>query len=932
MQVTDNGAITHQANAYAVQFLTPQMEQFDVPGKNGSRESLGKFVSTLEKTSPAEQLHDLNTAQGRAEAIKSYKQFMRQAIDSDVVVGHNVQFDFQKISMSAHAIEGWDLDDEAVDLSRRFNGMAEQGRVINTLDLAKDYLTRQISADLTLGGEEATRKIISTMFAPETLTRASIGGAATPFSIGNIAGQTNLLELIEQKGGTVGRDLVGNLARGGSAAHQAQVDTILTNFMVQFIHTGELQYGEITGMSADVSAARKTILKSSAIVPTTNIASAQHMSDAVYNYAKGRGIEGVKLTTDNSIIAFSKENNSWYEYTTDPTTGETISTQYNGNPIQARVTAALEASKRGDESELLDIGLNYLEQSRADRMLANIGTTANVSRTTNLRSLAAGIRAGDRAVEDQLIDSLAATREILGFQEFGERPEIFSQMGLDRVMSANNMLINQGQASDYLTRLASAGIETGIDDPYLRRGFVSIASITSGIPFGEEGAQASDSLARTIVSRVAGSGVSPAELSDRVSEFNANTGRKVGEYLSEFGISFARTQTQNYVFGASGEVSRPIISTDILKQIDIDLGGGRGPVKFLSDEFLSEYGVNKFGLSAIEREEGRAVNLVFGDLAADVNSGGSVIRRDIADQLARGITDQLEFLTSADNLKDAVEQGKFANVNQARQILGMFETEGKDKVRDMIRDSLTKRGLVVGSIEGREGAGVAAIIDQVSSLQNDTDAFQRLYQFSVNKFGDAHIAFQGRMDDTTLGILEQAEADGKIAAGTLQRIQSGEMGRESYEAYEATLERAYQDSGFRRRLQRTFARKNLDKGILGTRVGRSLRDDAVRETYRKVAPKVGMGLAAVGLLSAGYYIAKKRKESDLYGETMEEQPTENSSRGNVAYSNNETISTNTPRSTRRDPLATAGVVGNLDRNKINHTRMGPQKYNNLYGG
>jgi hypothetical protein len=31
-----------------------------------------------------------------------------------------------------------------------------------------------------------------------------------------------------------------------------------------------------------------------------------------------------------------------------------------------------------------------------------------------------------------------------------------------------------------------------------------------------------------------------------------------------------------------------------------------------------------------------------------------------------------------------------------------------------------------------------------------------------------------------------------------------------------------------------------------------------------------------------------------------------------------------------DPLATAGVVGNLDRSKIGHTNMGPNKYDYLY--
>jgi len=34
----------------------------------------------------------------------------------------------------------------------------------------------------------------------------------------------------------------------------------------------------------------------------------------------------------------------------------------------------------------------------------------------------------------------------------------------------------------------------------------------------------------------------------------------------------------------------------------------------------------------------------------------------------------------------------------------------------------------------------------------------------------------------------------------------------------------------------------------------------------------------------------------------------------------------------QDPLATAGVVGNLDRSKIGHTNMGSKKYDYLFAG
>jgi hypothetical protein len=141
--------------------------------------------------------------------------------------------------------------------------------------------------------------------------------------------------------------------------------------------------------------------------------------------------------------------------------------------------------------------------------------------------------------------------------------------------------------------------------------------------------------------------------------------------------------------------------------------------------------------------------------------------------------------------------------------------------------------------------------------------------------------------------------------------------------------RAATDSKFRSRVKRAFSSKGLDTGIGGTRIGRGLRDEAVREMYKKAAPKVGIGLLAVAAVGTGYYISKKNREKDLYDETLEAQPIERQNYVQESHRGFQQI--NTPQSTRRDPLVTAGVVGNLDRNKIGHTGMGPNKYNHLYG-
>lgn len=86
----------------------------------------------------------------------------------------------------------------------------------------------------------------------------------------------------------------------------------------------------------------------------------------------------------------------------------------------------------------------------------------------------------------------------------------------------------------------------------------------------------------------------------------------------------------------------------------------------------------------------------------------------------------------------------------------------------------------------------------------------------------------------------------------------------------------------------------------------------------------GAGILAAG---TGYYMYGKHKEEEMYDETLEQQPS------TYKPSNGEMMqSTGGFSSYRRDPLGTAGVVGNLDRSKIGHYSMGPKKYDHLFGG
>jgi hypothetical protein len=96
--------------------------------------------------------------------------------------------------------------------------------------------------------------------------------------------------------------------------------------------------------------------------------------------------------------------------------------------------------------------------------------------------------------------------------------------------------------------------------------------------------------------------------------------------------------------------------------------------------------------------------------------------------------------------------------------------------------------------------------------------------------------------------------------------------------------------------------------------------------------KTKIGVGGLGLVAAGaaYYMSKKYRENKIYDETIKAQPTERFARSQGLSDQTELQAAIS--SFRRDPLATAGIVGNLDRNKIGHYRMGNDKYNHLYSG
>lgn len=103
------------------------------------------------------------------------------------------------------------------------------------------------------------------------------------------------------------------------------------------------------------------------------------------------------------------------------------------------------------------------------------------------------------------------------------------------------------------------------------------------------------------------------------------------------------------------------------------------------------------------------------------------------------------------------------------------------------------------------------------------------------------------------------------------------------------------------------------------------RADVIYDAIKKRGPVVA---GAAALVFGGYYAYKKHSERKEYDETMDEMDYE--SVDDYARYRQEMGLQPAPAVRRMDPMATAGVVGNLHHNAIGHTQMGPNRYSGLF--
>ena len=283
-----------------------------------------------------------------------------------------------------------------------------------------------------------------------------------------------------------------------------------------------------------------------------------------------------------------------------------------------------------------------------------------------------------------------------------------------------------------------------------------------------------------------------------------------------------------------------------------------------------------------------------------------------------------ETLRSIDNA-DGSLTSSIQQITNLKNTLPGEGTESRQRITAQLADHIKDRGIVVGDL----GDGTAGQVERLLSKQGID-----LTQNDV------------RMKDLSVRLTHfDAESNTATLSALTDDLVSEQMGRTSRVAQAESLdalnrqikvETLLEDSSNKRLASRTVleaqnATRTEQTIAAGSRRVQNAIATPMTDFYLKNKVKIGyagIGLAAAGI---GYYMSKKQRESSLYDESLESQPTQ-ANMGMARSSSAPPAELAQLKSTRRDPLATAGIVGNMDRNKIGHSQMGPNKYNHLYGG
>ena len=862
--------------------------------------------------------------EGGINFVESSKGLFTEMLNADHVSGHNALFDLNKMADTLRGLDAFNSDDIAQGL------MKEVFEKVNT---QKDYL---IDTSETMGSyfqekarsmfpsdPERAKKIVDQMISPEMKAQIDIGGKTAPRSMENISLNSNLLQLIEQdaaSGSNEANRIINSIKQG---SHVADVDVALQASADRYRSLGTLDFrfdetGKVRGdqISEFERYSRNIILRSQAMTPTTDIGSVSHMSDAVFRHlsTNENAMQGMTLTAKGSDLGLSSDAEGFLAYSKEKKNftfrafGSDADEIIKDAVAKSHITRTLNQARAEGEGTLSTLNVAgrtmQLTRNLADEAIVktgfNFSQATAIDQSIRAQNITSGITAGD---DDSLIRSLGLTNE-----QFGE-PQTFRSVS-QRIKGAftggpvhqiENPLTYSDEAIDsYYKNAAGAGLPYSSLNVQSRAFSVGLAEATHSIGLAAKGTAA----------------------------YAANA-----DLTTEMGLSFFKMQdaprmgtvtTQGDYFGSKTmmpfmslfSVSENTAANKISDQtLSVKAFGNLGnPMEDIMSSDL-----NRFTLSFVsgtgegESKVASRVNLVWG-ANQSLDEGKSK-------QLANFLLDNSEtFRDTLQNIKVADQDigRQLASITQANKTMTGSQRTG---LVDQISQSIRDKGIVVGYAEGAPAEGMfeAARRSGINLVDNDVNLVNQAMRI-------AHV------DESSNMLVMSAISDTKVdeVIGRSSEVAQAETA-DAFSKLKR-LSQVFNDSSKKRQATKVVLEaknaSSLDRIVdLSKRANRDF-DTPMTDFF--VKNKKSIGLAGLGLAAAGigYYMYNNRREEKNIQETMAYMPTEPANNRTFRQMQPPAM----PQSTRRDPLVTAGVVGNLDRNKIGHTKMGPNKNNHLYGG
>lgn len=733
---------------------------------------------------------------------------------------------------------------------------------------------------------------------------------------------------------------------------------------------------------------RQRIRRSSAVTPITNISDMSRISDDVFQFLNTEsGMQKISMSVNPDYLArlesqginlgIKPENlmdmdeasagSIYYSPKANDGKGGYVFSNFESRGVKG--VAGFQELDNGAVESAFNFALKEAKQGKALSERINIGAGGSIGVNPSTEALS---NIGITEIEATELDQMMRARRGLG--SLGTPRSLPTDVtGLSEALGTTSEFYGKrtggfapavvgAKTAEYSQALIDRGLPYATYDVRSRIMAAAEARATSGIgqTLIERMSAAGDStfaaLAGKDISKLSDIGIQFTMGQGKESIFGLKSRSKAGAIFDITENSYFRTPVTN----TSKQASRVIVNADDLSELmirEFDKSGNvTGEIKFGSQEFIENANLNRFidsTVQATDAELGATINRAFApknlgrqtteDLAEQVLSGnirafnklkstpGSYISTSLkeeAEALAKNIFGDQELVGVG--LKERMQQlAEIAELTtrEAREgaLRGLADSADPDI---FVRNYGETIGTIANSIEESFITGMKITGDAAVETINEA----RLAQ-GISGVRDTDVALRNRPhrlistmkteDDGVLGYMMSGSVTDDMDAAA--RSLTGEVA-------DVGVGRAAEDAAARAAfIDSASLIDDITPTLPGLNEGEKFASEAIavgRRVYESNKGKFALGALALAGAVTGYKMAKRGNENDLYSATMGPAPVEE---GQRPYGIQEALMGNGQTSRRKDPLFTAGIVGNLDRQKIGHTSMGSNKNSHLFG-